>query len=149
MSLRLKGMLKMLMFNRVGSRWWINRGNDEADAAAADLGRHHQSEILIDAGRRLLKARSHWYPIMLDLHRFMIAVARVSVNHDGRVVRPLIPWFGIRGASLRFVSLPSGLMLILHLFLALLVFQMTLGFRSLLVALLVLTLLLGHTVLVF
>ena len=35
-------------------------------------------------GRRLLKARSYWYPIMLDLHRFMIAVARVSVNHDGR-----------------------------------------------------------------
>ena len=35
-------------------------------------------------GRRLLKARSHWYPIMLDLHRFMIAIARVSVNHDGK-----------------------------------------------------------------
>ena len=33
---------------------------------------------------RLLKARRHWYPIMLDLHRFMIAVARVSVNHDGK-----------------------------------------------------------------
>ena len=27
--------------------------------------------------------RSHWYPIMLQLHRFMIAVARVTVNHDG------------------------------------------------------------------
>ena len=33
---------------------------------------------------RLLKARSYWYPITLDLHRFMIAVARVTVNHDGR-----------------------------------------------------------------
>ena len=52
----------------------------------------------------------------------MIAVARVSVNHDGRGVLPLIPWFGIRGASLRFASLLLGLMLILHLFLALLVF---------------------------
>ena len=59
------------------------QGNAEADAAA-DLGRRHQSEILIDARRRLLKARSHWYPIMLDLHRFMVAIARVSVNHDGR-----------------------------------------------------------------
>ena len=59
------------------------QGNVEADIAA-DLGRRHQSEILIDARRRLLKARSHWYPIMLDVHRFMIAVARVSVNHDGR-----------------------------------------------------------------
>ena len=59
------------------------QGNAEADAAA-DLGRRHQSEILIDARRRLLGARSLWYPIMTDLHRFMIALARVSVNHDGR-----------------------------------------------------------------
>ena len=59
------------------------QGNAEADAAA-DLGRRHQSEVFIDARRRLLEARSPWYPIMLDLHRFMIAVARVSVNHDGK-----------------------------------------------------------------
>ena len=58
-------------------------GNAEADIAA-DLGRRHQTEMLIDAGRRLLQARSCWYPIMLDLHRFMIAVARVTVNHDGK-----------------------------------------------------------------
>ena len=58
-------------------------GKAEADAAA-DLGRRHQSELLIDARRRLLRARSHWYPIMLQLHRFMIAVARVIVNHDGK-----------------------------------------------------------------
>ena len=56
-------------------------GNAEADTAA-DLGRRHQSEVLFDSGRRLLKVRSHWYPIMLQLHRSMIAVARVSVNHD-------------------------------------------------------------------
>ena len=49
-------------------------GNAEADTVA-DLGRRHQSKVLIDARRRLLKARSYWYPIMLDLHRFMIAVA--------------------------------------------------------------------------
>ena len=59
------------------------QGNSEADTAA-DLGRRHQSEVLIDARRRLLKARSLWYPIVLDLHRFMIATARVLVNHDGR-----------------------------------------------------------------
>ena len=58
------------------------QGNAEADNAA-DLGRRHQSEVLIDARRKLLGARSHWYPIMTDLHRFMIAIARVSVNHDG------------------------------------------------------------------
>ena len=59
------------------------QGNAEADSAA-DLSRRHHSEVLIDARRRLLKARSHWYPIILDLHRFMIAVARPSVNHDGK-----------------------------------------------------------------
>ena len=59
------------------------QGNVEADIAA-DLGRRHQSEMLINARRRLLPARSYWYPIMLDLHRFMIAVAWVSVNHDGK-----------------------------------------------------------------
>ena len=59
------------------------QGNVEADIAA-DLGRRHQSKVLIDARRRLLGTRSHWYPIMTDLHRFMIAIARVSVNHDGK-----------------------------------------------------------------
>ena len=38
-------------------------GNAEA-YAAADLGRRHQSEALIDARRRLLQARCHWYPIV-------------------------------------------------------------------------------------
>ena len=52
------------------------QSNDKADAAA-DLGRRHQFEFLINARRGLLQARSHWYPIMSDLHRFMIAVARV------------------------------------------------------------------------
>ena len=52
--------------------------------AAADLGRRHQSEILMDARRILLKVRNHWYPIMQQLLCFMIAVARVTVNHDGR-----------------------------------------------------------------
>ena len=40
--------------------------------------------MLIDARRRLLQACSYWYPIMLDLRMFMIAVARVTVNHDGK-----------------------------------------------------------------
>ena len=94
--------------------------NAEADTAA-DLGRRHQSEVLIDARRRLLKARSHWYPIMLDLHRFMLAVARVSVNHDGRGVLLLIPLFGIRRVGQKLESLLLGFMWIFRLFLALLV----------------------------
>ena len=59
------------------------QGNAEADNAA-DLGRRHQSEVLVDARRRLPGTRGYWYPIMTDLHRFMIAIARVSVNHDGK-----------------------------------------------------------------
>ena len=58
-------------------------GNAECDTAA-DLGWRHQSEFLVYTGRCLLNARTHWYPIMLNLHRFMIADARVSLNHDGR-----------------------------------------------------------------
>ena len=84
------------------------QGNAEADNAAA-LGRRHQSEVLFDARRRLLKARSHWYPIMLDLHRFMIAIARVSVNYDGRGGTAPIPWIGIRVVGLKLVSLLLGL----------------------------------------
>ena len=49
--------------------------------------------MLFDAGRDLLNARSYWYPIMLRLHRFMIAVAWVTVNHDrkgGTAPDPLV-----------------------------------------------------------
>ena len=87
----------------------------------ADLGRRHQSEILIDAGRRLVQARSYWYPTMLDLHRFMIVVARVTVNHDGKGGNALIPLCGIRAVDRKLASLLLGLILILLLFLALLV----------------------------
>ena len=47
------------------------QGDVEADVAA-DLGRRHQSEVLINARRKLLQARSYWYPIITDLHSFMI-----------------------------------------------------------------------------
>ena len=57
-------------------------GNAEADDAA-DLGRRHQPELLIDTWRALLNARNHWYPIMQQIHRFMIAISRVTVYHEG------------------------------------------------------------------
>ena len=50
----------ILMSNRVVFGKRISLGNAEADAAA-DLGRRHQSELLVDARRRLLKVRNHWY----------------------------------------------------------------------------------------
>ena len=79
-------------------------GNAEADAAA-DLGRCHQSDVLIDAGRRLLQARSSWYLVMLDLHRFMIAVAWVTVNHDGRSGTAPDPLCGIWVVGRKLASL--------------------------------------------
>ena len=94
-------------------------GNAEADAVA-DLGRRHQSEILISARRTLLKVRNYWYPVMIQLHRFMIAVARVTVNRDGSGVLPLIHLYGIRVVGRRRAGRTSGLMLILLLYLDLL-----------------------------
>ena len=98
-------------------------GNAEADAAA-DLGRRHQSEMLNDARRMLLKVRNHCYRNeLLQLHRFMIAVARVTVNHDGRGGDAPDPLhlYGIMVAGRRRAGLTSGLMLILPLCLVLLV----------------------------
>ena len=57
-------------------------GNNGADAAA-DLGRLRQHDDVITARRDLLRVRRLWYPIMLDLHRFMVAISRIEVNHDG------------------------------------------------------------------
>ena len=57
-------------------------GNDGADTAA-DLGRSRQRDDVITARRNLLRVRRLWYPIMLDLHRFMVAVSRIEVNYDG------------------------------------------------------------------
>ena len=55
------------MFSKVGLGLLDQQENAEADTAA-DLGRRHQSDVLFDARRRLLRARSLWYPIMLELH---------------------------------------------------------------------------------
>ena len=76
-------MLRMLNVQHGRVRFTEQQGTVEADIAA-DLCRRHQSEILINARRRLLQARSYWYPVMTDLHRFMVAIARVSVNHDAK-----------------------------------------------------------------
>ena len=57
-------------------------GNNGADAAA-DLERLRQQDDVITARRDLLRVRRFWYPIILDLHKFMIAISRIEVNHDG------------------------------------------------------------------
>ena len=57
-------------------------GNNGADAAA-DLGGLRQHDDVITARRDLLRVRRLWCPIIHDLHRFMVAISRIEVNHDG------------------------------------------------------------------
>ena len=57
-------------------------GNDGADTAT-DLGSVRQQDYVITARRALLRAWRHWHPIMLELQRFMVAISRIEVNHDG------------------------------------------------------------------
>ena len=57
-------------------------GNNGAGAAAG-LGRLRQQDAVITARRDLLRVRRFWYPIILDLREFMVAISRIEVNHDG------------------------------------------------------------------
>ena len=57
-------------------------GNDAADEAA-DFGRRRVGPAVIDARRNLSGVCGRWYPIILDLHRFFIAISRAVVIHDG------------------------------------------------------------------
>ena len=54
-------------------------GNNAADEAA-DFGRRRVGNT---ARRNLSGVCSRWYPVLLDLHRFFIAVSRAVANHDG------------------------------------------------------------------
>ena len=58
-------------------------GNDAADEAA-DFGRRRVGDAVIDARRDLSGVCGRWYPVLLDLHRFFVAISRAVVNHDGR-----------------------------------------------------------------
>ena len=58
-------------------------GNNAADEAS-DFGRRRVGNAVIDARRNLSGVCVRWYPVILDLHRFFIAISRAVVNHDGR-----------------------------------------------------------------
>ena len=58
-------------------------GNDAADEAA-DFGRRRVGHLVIDARRNLSAVCRRWYPVILDLHRFFIAISRAVVSHDVR-----------------------------------------------------------------
>ena len=57
-------------------------GNNAADEAA-DFGRGRVGPAVLYARRNLSGVCGRWYPVILDLHRFFIAISRAVVNHDG------------------------------------------------------------------
>ena len=62
-------------------------GISGADAAADLETRHQPEEVVMDVRRALLSARELGYPIVLQLHWYMVAVSRGAVNHDRRCRR--------------------------------------------------------------
>ena len=61
-----------------------DRLGDGAADEAADFGRRRVGNAVIDARRNLSGVCGRWYPVILDFHRFFIAISRAVVNHDGR-----------------------------------------------------------------
>ena len=80
-------------------------GNDLADRAAG-FGRRRVSDLVIDVRRRFLSACSSWYPVVLELHRFFIAIARAAVNDDGRAGVALHPTVGSSGGPAKKRKIP-------------------------------------------
>ena len=89
-------------------------GNDAADEAA-DFGRRRVSNLVIDARRNLSGVCGRWYPVLLDFHRFFIAIFELwSIMMDGRVLL-LTLWCGLQVLVLRgvvwFMLFGTGLFL--------------------------------------
>ena len=62
----------------------VDRLGDHAADEAADFGRRRVHLAVTAARRNLSGVCGRWYPVILDLHRFFIAVSRAVVNHGGR-----------------------------------------------------------------
>ena len=70
--------------------------NSNVADEVADFGRRRVDPAVIDARRNLSGVCRRWYPIILDLHRFFIAISYAVVNHDdfvGTAPDPLV-WSG-------------------------------------------------------
>ena len=65
-------------------------GNNEADAAA-DLGRKRVHHSISDARRLVNRACARWFPLVCELHRYFIAIARAALNDDGLAGTTLHP----------------------------------------------------------
>ena len=92
--LRLKGHADegMVLDGRVRE---LDRLGDNAADEAADFGRRRVGNAVIDARRNLSGVSGWWYLVILDLHRFFIAISRAVVDHDDKMELPLILWCGL------------------------------------------------------
>ena len=91
-SLRSKAMLMMLWFfmvNFVRMIGWVMIADEAADRS------RRVSPAVIDARRNLSGVCARWYPVVLDLHRFFIAISRAVVIMMVLVVLLLILLFGL------------------------------------------------------
>ena len=58
-----------------------------------DFGRRRVDHVVIDARRDPAGVCGRWYPVILELHRFFIAISRAAVNLDdgaGNAPDPLV-----------------------------------------------------------
>ena len=75
-------------------------GNNEADAAAS-LGRRRVHHCISSARDVVARSCARWYPVVCDLHRFFIAIARSVVNDDGGSGTSLDPVVWSRNYTLK------------------------------------------------
>ena len=75
-------------------------GNNAADEAA-DFGRRRVGLAVIDALRNFSGVCGRWCPVLLDLHRYFIAISGAVVNHDGFGGTAPDPMVGSAGSLLK------------------------------------------------
>ena len=79
---KVKGQAEEDLVRRGQIRELDREGNNRA-GEAADFGRRWFAPHTIYARRNLSGVCERWYPVVRDLHRFLIAVSRAVVNDDG------------------------------------------------------------------
>ena len=57
-------------------------GNNLAERVA-DFGNRRVSHLVVDVRRRFVSACYSWCPVVLELHRFFVVVARAAVMRMG------------------------------------------------------------------
>ena len=70
-------------------------GDDSADIAA-DFGRRRVSDLVMNIRGRFVSACAFWYPVVLDLHRFLFLLLVLLSMRMGVLELPCILPFGLR-----------------------------------------------------